>query len=116
VRRVIAHAWRPPHQGLRSDAAQGGRTRIHHGKAATNGNLSYMLSIRFIETNGPRRSGLATSVHAPGNASTQKHCQSSDGPQAGGSVVLDVAKWLCVFAVVEFGSYAGQLGIGDGAK
>jgi hypothetical protein len=41
-----------------------------------------------------RSSGLETSVHAPGDASTQKHCQGSDGTQARGSVVLDVAEWL----------------------
>src|SRR6267142_1331187 len=35
----------------------------------------------------------------PGDASAQKHCQGSDGAEAGGSLVLDVAEWLCVFAV-----------------
>jgi hypothetical protein len=35
-----------------------------------------------------------TSLNAPGDASAQKHCQGSDGTQAGGSVVLDVAEWL----------------------
>ena len=37
-------------------------------------------------------SRLATSVHAPGHASAQKHCQGSHGPPAGGSVVPDVAE------------------------
>ena len=45
--------------------------------------------------------GLATSVHAPDDASAQKHCQSGDGPKTGCSVVLDVAEWLAVFAVVR---------------
>jgi hypothetical protein len=43
--------------------------------------------------------GLETSLHAPGDASTQEHCQGSDGTADGDSVVLDVAKWLRVFAV-----------------
>jgi hypothetical protein len=29
-----------------------------------------------------------------GDASTQKHCQGSDGTQAGGALVLDVAEWM----------------------
>jgi hypothetical protein len=33
-------------------------------------------------------------VRTPGDASAQEHCQSSDGAQAGDSVVLDVAEWL----------------------
>src|SRR5713101_9564427 len=45
------------------------------------------------------QSGLATSVHSPGDASAQKHCQGSDGAQVGSPLVLDVAKWLRVFAV-----------------
>jgi transposase len=39
-------------------------------------------------------SRLETSVHSPGDAPAQEHCQGSDGTQAGGSVVLDVAEWL----------------------
>ena len=31
---------------------------------------------------------------APGDASAQEHCQSSDGAQVGDPVVLDVAEWL----------------------
>jgi len=44
---------------------------------------------------------LETSVHAPGDAAAQEHRQSSDGTQAGDSVVLDVAEWLWVCAVVR---------------
>ncbi len=43
---------------------------------------------------GAYPSWLETSVHSPGDASTQKHCQGSDGTPAGGAVVLDVAEWL----------------------
>jgi transposase len=39
-------------------------------------------------------SRLETSLHSPGNASEQEHCEGSDGAQAGGSLVLDVAEWL----------------------
>src|SRR5215467_4999962 len=52
-------------------------------------------------SSGAHSSGLETSVHAPGDASAQKHLQGSNGTQAGGSVVLDVAEWLCVFTVVR---------------
>ena len=41
-----------------------------------------------------KQSGVATSVHSPGHASAQEHCQGSDGAEAGGSLVLDVAEWL----------------------
>jgi hypothetical protein len=44
---------------------------------------------------------VATSVHSPGDAPTQEHCQGSDGAEARGSLVLDVAEWLCVFTVVR---------------
>src|SRR5260370_13631220 len=50
---------------------------------------------------GAKQSGVATSVHSPGGASTQEHCQGSDGAQAGGSLVLDVAEWVCVFTFVR---------------
>ncbi len=43
---------------------------------------------------GAYPSRLATSVHSPGDASAQEHCQGSDGAQVGSSVVLDVAEWL----------------------
>ncbi len=41
-----------------------------------------------------KQSGVATSVHSPGDASTQEHCQGSDGAEVGSSLVLDVAEWL----------------------
>ena len=44
---------------------------------------------------------MATSVHALGDASAQEHCQGSDGAPIGGSVVLDVAERLGLFAVSE---------------
>ena len=44
---------------------------------------------------------MAPSLHSPGNAPTQEHCQGSDGVPAGDTVVLDVAEWLSVFAVVR---------------
>ncbi len=37
-------------------------------------------------------SRLEASVHPPGDASAKEHCEGGDGTQAGGSVVLDVAK------------------------
>ena len=45
--------------------------------------------------------GVEASVHAPGDASAQVHCQGSDGSQNGGSFVLDVAEWLRLFAFVR---------------
>jgi Transposase IS116/IS110/IS902 family len=36
----------------------------------------------------------APSVHSPGDASAPEHCQGSDGTPSGGSLVLDMAKWL----------------------
>jgi len=48
-----------------------------------------------------KQPGLETPEHAPGDASAQKHCQSSHGTEAGDSVVLDVAEWLWVFAVIR---------------
>jgi hypothetical protein len=38
------------------------------------------------------QSGVATSVHSPGDASAQEYCQGSDGAEPGGSLVLDVAE------------------------
>jgi hypothetical protein len=48
----------------------------------------------------------------PADALAPVHYQSSDGTQAGDSVVLDVAEYLWVFAVVGVGSYVGHLGTG----
>jgi hypothetical protein len=39
---------------------------------------------------------LETSVHSPGDASAQKHCQGRDGKTHGGSFVLDVAERLTI--------------------
>ena len=47
------------------------------------------------------QSAVATSLHSPGDAPTQEHCQGRDGAEAGGSLVLDVAEWLRVFTVVR---------------
>src|SRR5580704_3328959 len=44
---------------------------------------------------------VEASLCAPGDASTQKHCQSCDGAQAGRSLVLDVAEWMCVLSVAR---------------
>ena len=44
---------------------------------------------------------MAPSLHSPGNASTQEHCQGSVGAPFGSSLVLDVAEWLSVFAVLR---------------
>jgi transposase len=38
--------------------------------------------------------GVETPVHPLGDTSAQEHCQGRDGPQNGGSFVLDVAEWL----------------------
>ena len=38
------------------------------------------------------QSAVATSIHSLGDASTQEHCQGSDGEEARGSLVLDVAE------------------------
>ena len=43
--------------------------------------------------------GLATSVCAPDDAAGKKNCQSGHGQKTRGSVVLDVAKQLAIFAV-----------------
>jgi transposase len=48
----------------------------------------------FSEKGRAQLEKLAASVHSPGDASAQKHCQGSHGTPAGGSVVLDVAEWL----------------------
>ena len=40
------------------------------------------------------QSGVATAVHALGDAATQEHCQGSDGAASWSSLVLDVAEWL----------------------
>jgi hypothetical protein len=37
----------------------------------------------------------------PGSRATQKHCQGSDGAPASDPLVLDVAEWMCVLAVVR---------------
>jgi len=41
---------------------------------------------------GTKQSAVATSIHSPGDASAQEHCQGSDGAEVGGSLVLDVAE------------------------
>ena len=46
-------------------------------------------------------SGQLLTKSVPGDASAQEHCQGSDGAPVGSSLVLDVAKWLRVFAVVK---------------
>jgi hypothetical protein len=38
----------------------------------------------------------------------------SDEAQVGGSIVMDVAEWLCIVASSGFGSYVGQIGTGHG--
>ena len=48
---------------------------------------------------GTHQPGLETSVRTPGDASAQKHRQGCDGAQAGRSLVLDVAEWMCVLVV-----------------
>jgi hypothetical protein len=47
------------------------------------------------------QSGVATSVHALGDASTQEHCQGSDEAASWSSLVLDVAEWLGIFTEVR---------------
>src|SRR5208282_1239290 len=42
---------------------------------------------------------LAASVCAPDDAPGKKHCQGGHGQETGGSVVLDVAQPLAIFAV-----------------
>ncbi len=37
----------------------------------------------------------------PGSRAAQKQCQGSDGASASDPLVLDVAEWMCVFAVVR---------------
>ena len=44
-------------------------------------------------------SRLEASVYPPGDASAKEYCEGSDGTQAGGSVVLDVAKRMGLSAV-----------------
>ena len=45
---------------------------------------------------------MAASVCAPGDASTQEHCQGSNGQETRCSVVLDVAQRLGLFAIGQF--------------
>jgi hypothetical protein len=49
-------------------------------------------------TNQP---GVETSLCTSGDASSPEHCEGSDGAASGSSLVLDVAEWLCVFAIVR---------------
>jgi hypothetical protein len=44
---------------------------------------------------------VETSLHTSGDASKQEHSQGGAGTQTGSSLVLDVAEWLRVFAVVR---------------
>ena len=50
---------------------------------------------------GPNQPGVETSLHTSGDASKQEHRQGGAGTQTGSSLVLDVAEWLRVFAVVR---------------
>ena len=66
----------------------------------------------------PHAPGVETPLNTPpGDASAQEHCQGSDRTASGGPLVLDVAEWQCVFPLLlEFGSYVGQPGTGDGVQ
>jgi transposase len=72
------------------------RLRTHHQARQF---LTALLVGGGSSGGGTNPSGLETPLHSPGDASTQEHCQGSDGAPDGDSVVLDVAKWLRVFAV-----------------
>jgi hypothetical protein len=93
---------------------------------ATSNGRTYQQARKFLTavlagggspSGGTSEPGLETSLRASGDAVAQEHCQGSDGSSSGGSVVLDVAEWLRVFAGSgKCGSYAGQLGTGHGVK
>jgi transposase len=74
-----------------SEDSSAGKQRLGH--------ISRQFLVALLVGGGGASSGadssrLAASVHAPGDASTQKHCQGRDGKTVGSSVVLDVAEWL----------------------
>jgi hypothetical protein len=88
-----------------SEDSSAGKQRLRHISKQGNSLLRSLLveaaqAAARIHPDWRRRS-----MH--GDPSTQKHCEGSDAAQAGGSVVLDVAEWLWVFAVVGVRSVRG---------
>jgi transposase len=83
-----------------SEDSSAGKQRLGHISKQGSSLLRFLL-VEAAQCGSTNQSGLATSVHAPGDASAQEHCQGSDGTTHGDSPVLDVAEWWRVFAVVR---------------
>jgi hypothetical protein len=70
--------------------------KFHHGKQIGN----YVGMILSEDSSGGKdQLQLAPSLHSSSHLPAKEHCQGSDGAQAGSPLVLDVTKWLRVFAV-----------------
>ena len=76
-----------------SEDSSAGKQRLGHISKQGNSLLRFLL-VEAAQAAARMQSGLATSVHALGDASTQEHCQGSDGAASWSSLVLDVAEWL----------------------
>jgi hypothetical protein len=83
-----------------SEDSSAGKQRLGNIRKQGNSLLRFLL-VEGSASGGTRSSRLETSLRTFGDASAPEHCQGSDGTPSGGSFVLDVAEWLCVFAVVR---------------
>ena len=82
-----------------SEDSSAGKQRLGHISKQGNSLLRFLL-VEAAQAAARSNPEWRRSLHSPGDASAQEHCQGSDGTASGGPLVLDVAEWQCVFAVV----------------